>query len=326
MIQLKTLGILSSVLTIAWLCVGCSSSEVPVVPTAPATRLLDRATPSIALSPPGPVEGQPSGQPQTPITTKLLMSHIPLLQETAVLTFTVSATSDVSDITAAIKLPDGATLLSGEATWQGQLEAGQSQTLNAVILFHSEGDWILEAKALSPQANGDVWGDASYIYLHVAEDASHLGFEPDTNFTDIDTPETPPPAVYPAAGDPTATLEAGTVPADTEQLVAPEGETMLISGYVLGGGDTSDPDRMGGPRRFEFKVQTDDGQIVMLTYTAFPSQPNGAGEISEIRLDFHEGTIQDGHYLIAQGTYSAVTNNLSVAEGGDYIETYPRKP
>jgi hypothetical protein len=126
------------------------------------------------------------------------MSHVPLLQETAELTMTVSATSDASDITAVINLPDGAALVAGEATWQGQLEAGQSQTLKAAIVFHSEGDWILEAKALSPQANGDVWGDASYIYLHVAENASHLGFEPDNNFTDTGIPDTPPPAVYPA--------------------------------------------------------------------------------------------------------------------------------
>ena len=220
MLQHRVFGILFSVLTIAWVCSGCSSGDAPVAPTSPATRFLDAAlhtlqptdapvptmtpdpanapVPTIAPQPPEPVEGQPSGQPQTPITTKLLMSHVPLLQETAELTFTVSATSDASDITAEILLPDGAALLTGEATWQGQLKAGHSQTLNAVIIFHSEGDWILEAKALSPQPNGDVWGDASYIYLHVAEDASHLGFEPDNNLPHTGKPDTPPPAVYPA--------------------------------------------------------------------------------------------------------------------------------
>jgi hypothetical protein len=114
------------------------------------------------------------------------------------LTLTITATSDASDITAAINLPGGATLLSGESTWQGELQAGQSQTLNVEIVFHAEGDWPLEGKALSPQPNGDVWGDASYIYLHVAEDASHLGYAPDNNFTDTGDQEAPPPAISPA--------------------------------------------------------------------------------------------------------------------------------
>ena len=95
-------------------------------------------------------------------------------------------------------MPDGASLVSGEVLWEGQLEAGHSQTMEAIIVFHSEGDWILEAKALSPQANGDVWGDASHIYLHVSEDMSHLGFEPDSNFNNVATPDSPPPAVDPA--------------------------------------------------------------------------------------------------------------------------------
>ena len=216
-------GILSSVLTIAWVCVGCSSSDAPVVPTLPESPPLSTLIPTLppsntpipTLAPPptGPVEGQPTEQLRTRFTAES--------------TSTVSASSNSSDNN-----------------------------------------------------------------LHLEETANHTTI----------------------------------VPAEAEQLVAPEGDVLVISGTVLGGGDTSDPDRLGGPRRFEFEVKTDDGQIVLVTYTAFPSRPSGSSKIPEIRLDFHESTIQDGHYLIAHGAYSAATNSLTVAEGGDFIETYPGKP
>ncbi len=208
----KTIGILLSALAIAWVLTGCSSSDATVEPTLsdkqplntpiPALQPTDAPILTIVPTPSGPIEGQHAGQPVTPIRTNLLMSHVPLLQESVVLTLTVTATSDASDITAAINLPSGATLLSGEPTWQGALQAGQSQTLTVEIAFHAEGDWPLEGKALSPQPNGDVWGDASYIYLHVAEDGSHLGYEPDNNFSDDDPLDAPPPAVDPAPSSP----------------------------------------------------------------------------------------------------------------------------
>jgi len=223
--QLKTFDVLFFILATALVCVGCSAGNAPLLPTATATRPLstpqptvplpdvikptvqppdvteptaqppDVTEPPIAAPPAEPIEGQHSDQPQTPITTKLLLSHVPLLKETAELTFTITTINDTADITAVINLPAGAALLSGETTWQGQLKAGQSQTLHAVIEFHSEGDWILEAKALSPQSNGDVWGDANYIYLHVAQDGSHLGFEPNSNPIESGTQDTSPPAV-----------------------------------------------------------------------------------------------------------------------------------
>ena len=206
--QLKTFGVLSFAFTFAWISAGCTSGDAPVKTSSFVTRPMD--TPMPALQPtatlvptgaapaPGPIEGQSAGagQPQTPITTKLLMSHVPMLQEATALTMTITTTLDAPDMTAVISLHDGATLLSGDATWQGQLQAGQIQTLHAVVQFHTEGDWILQAKALSPQPNGDIWGDASTIYLHVAEDASHLGFEPVDNLPGSGAQGSP--AVYPA--------------------------------------------------------------------------------------------------------------------------------
>ena len=219
--QLKAISVLLSVLAMSLAFYGCSPEATTPQPTSPADKPLNTIVPTSQLPatakptaqppdeieppptiealPEGPVEGERSpGEPQTPITTKLLLSQVPLLGETAELTFTISTINDASDITAVINLPGGAALVSGETTWEGQLKGGQSQTLHAVIKFHSEGDWILEAKALSPQSTGDVWGDASYIYLHVAEDGSHLGFEPAGNNIEEGVQDTSPPSVDPA--------------------------------------------------------------------------------------------------------------------------------
>jgi hypothetical protein len=42
--------------------------------------------------------------------------------------------------------------------------------------FFQEGNWTIEAKARHELDNGDVWGDAAYLYLFVSETASHIGF------------------------------------------------------------------------------------------------------------------------------------------------------
>lgn len=116
-----------------------------------------------------------------------------------------------------------------------------------------------------------------------------------------------------------------TLPVETSESAVIEDKPQLISGTVLSGGDTTDPDRQGGPRRFEFKVQTDDGEIVFVAYTALPPGP-AADNAPEIRLDFYAGSVLPGDYLIAYGTYETAANSLIVASTGDYIETFPQKP
>lgn len=97
-----------------------------------------------------------------------------------------------------------------------------------------------------------------------------------------------------------------------------------IGGVVLGGGDQTPEGLMDAPRTFLYQVRLDSGEQINLTYTAFPPTP--AGKKSVIQLTFYEGVINPGNYLVARGTYDAESKTLTVAEGGDFIETLAEKP
>lgn len=109
-----------------------------------------------------------------------------------------------------------------------------------------------------------------------------------------------------------------------ESLIPTMGNT--VSGYVIGGGDTS-PDGLFEARRvFVYEIRRDDGSMAKVTYTAYPPSPVGDKLREKIRHDFHAGKVLVGDYLKAHGSYDENTNTLLVAKEGDYIKTYPSKP
>jgi|GEM_PF-3509651 len=173
--------LLASMLLVA--CGGTVAEPTPAAsPTSPAPAAATATSPaapppSPSPVPAGPITSEGSGDTSTPITTRLALSHAPLLEETATLTFTMRSVTPAATTNATITLPSGAKLVSGTLEWQGELAPDEPQTLTATIRFVEEGNWTLEAKALSPQETGDVWGDASYIYLYVSATDSHPGFE-----------------------------------------------------------------------------------------------------------------------------------------------------
>ncbi len=118
-------------------------------------------------------------------------------------------------------------------------------------------------------------------------------------------------------GSPTASLLA------TDEAVSPI-KGYEISGIIMDGGDTTPPDLLDAPRKFSYTVQTDDGQSVIMKYTAYPPSPNPLEK--KIKLTFHAGEILIGDYVKARGTFDVETKTLVVAEEGDYIETFASKP
>jgi hypothetical protein len=98
----------------------------------------------------------------------------------------------------------------------------------------------------------------------------------------------------------------------------------VISGIILGGGDTSPADLLDAPREFSYSVQTDAGQSATITYTAYPPSPNPV--VKKIKLTFHAGGILIGDYVKACGKFNDSLEMLVVAEDGDYIETFASKP
>jgi len=107
------------------------------------------------------------------------------------------------------------------------------------------------------------------------------------------------------------------------QLTKENAKITTVSGYVISGGDTTPEGLFDVPRVFVYEIRKDDGSVVNVAYTAYPPSPVGNNEMKKIRL---KGPISIGVYLIAHGTYNKETNTLIVANDGDYIETYPKKP
>lgn len=145
--------------------------------------------------------------------------------------------------------------------------------------------------------------------------------------------------VVSCAGAPTTTLPVPTAtltkintvgvppiaPALSPQPTIEPQPILVISGYVSSGGDSTPKGLFDVPRKFIYKIQADDGSVVDVTYTAYP--PSLVGDRGKrIKLNFHAGTILIGDYLRARGRFDKNTSTLVVAEDGDYIETYAKKP
>jgi hypothetical protein len=128
----------------------------------------------------------------TPITVQLIISTAPRLNEQADLTFTITSVKDAPNTTATITLPEGTDLISGDLEWIGDLIAYEPHTMQATIMFVTNGNKTLEAKALCDIGNGDVWGDAAYIYLNTMIEAGHNGFLPQGTQITTGLNQTPP--------------------------------------------------------------------------------------------------------------------------------------
>lgn len=124
----------------------------------------------------------------------------------------------------------------------------------------------------------------------------------------------PPDSVTPAIAPPTTATSAPQLPHAT------------ISGIVVQGGESTPAGIADTTRQFAYEVKADDGTRIWVTYIAYPPSPFGDRQRAKIRLNFHAGKILIGDYLIAHGTIDQSANIVSIAEQGDYIETYSDKP
>ena len=116
--------------------------------------------------------------PSTPIKVHLSISEAPVVNATARLTLIVSTTRDALNTEAHVKLPAGATPVSGNLTWRGDLKAGQPISLSAEIMFSEAGKWAIEATARSVVDASASWGDIDVVYLTIGTESSSLGWPP----------------------------------------------------------------------------------------------------------------------------------------------------
>lgn len=73
-------------------------------------------------------------------------------------------------------MPEGASLVSGNLTWQGDLKVGKTVSLFAEIVFRKVGHWAIEENAYRVVDEKNSWGDLDVIYLTVGIDQGKFGW------------------------------------------------------------------------------------------------------------------------------------------------------
>ncbi len=182
-----TVGIIAAVLLL-----GLGGQSTVPTSTAPPDEV------PTAEGEAAPIESAPSSA-STPIFTHMTLSKAPRLNEPALLTLVVTAAADAPNTTATITLPPQAVVMEGELSWTGDLTPQEPITLSVTIQFVEEGNMMLEGKALSPQPTGDVWGDASYLYLYITETAGYEGYATDGAPPRANMDDLTPPSVDPSS-------------------------------------------------------------------------------------------------------------------------------
>jgi len=117
-----------------------------------------------------------SFEPSSPIKVELSISELPVLNEPVALTCDVTSCNDASNSTAQIKLSDGASLISGNLEWQGNLEANIPVSFSAQIVFERTGHQTIEAIASHVIDDKNGWGDLDVIYLDIGIESSTFGW------------------------------------------------------------------------------------------------------------------------------------------------------
>jgi len=100
-------------------------------------------------------------------------------------------------------------------------------------------------------------------------------------------------------------------------------ERQTIQGVVESVEDLTPDGLLDSPRRFLIKVKTEIGEIIEVTYTAYPPTPE---EIPAPTLNFEGGEIQIGDWIVVSGQFDKNSNQIIVAKQADSIETFKQKP
>jgi hypothetical protein len=112
----------------------------------------------------------------SPVNLHLEISKAPRLDEEVILRCVVEAAFDAPHSWARIELPEGAVLVDGKTSWEGDLSKEVPVELQATIKFVEDGNWTIKAVARHDIDETNWWGDTEYIYLYVTQDHGRFGF------------------------------------------------------------------------------------------------------------------------------------------------------
>jgi hypothetical protein len=120
----------------------------------------------LPVSPASTAVRQP--KPNVPINLEMRLTQNPVLNQPVVLIVTASVVASPLDCKISQTLPNNIELKSGNTTWQGQINVGQTIELQSQIAVKADGNYTLAAEILCQDPKGNALGRTSQLYLQTA--------------------------------------------------------------------------------------------------------------------------------------------------------------
>ncbi|MBI5354454.1 MAG: hypothetical protein HZB50_17575 [Chloroflexi bacterium] len=111
------------------------------------------------------------------VTINLQFSELPKLNQVVNLKISISTPIPINNIQAQLLLPNGFTLVSGEAEWGFDLDANQSYETEVVVMANTLGESQIQVDATGQQDTAII-GNKKIIYINVLTDTADVSIEP----------------------------------------------------------------------------------------------------------------------------------------------------
>ncbi|MCJ7646852.1 hypothetical protein MUO65_08170, partial [bacterium] len=121
----------------------------------------------------------------SPISVDLLIESVPTIQEAVRIRCNVSSVIEMPNTYTKVILPEGATFVSGQIEWQGDLAKDDTVSFSAIIKFEQGGNYEIKALSRHTIDEENWWGNVKSLYLYIGRAKSKIGFSrPQTFFKD----------------------------------------------------------------------------------------------------------------------------------------------
>ncbi|OGN74482.1 MAG: hypothetical protein A2X25_06245 [Chloroflexi bacterium GWB2_49_20] len=118
-----------------------------------------------------------NSKPTSPVSIDLQFKELPALNQEVSLEISISSLISLEDVHAKIILPPELALVSGETEWKFDLEPGQINKTEILLLANQLGETQIQVEATGQQGIS-ISGNKKIIYINVQTDTASISTEP----------------------------------------------------------------------------------------------------------------------------------------------------
>lgn len=133
-------------------------------------------TPAGITNSPHPLQAIINNNLSTPLQATLAVEPIPLVDEAATITCTVTSLVDAPDTQVQFILPEDAEVLEGSTDWTGDILANTPVDISVKIIFHAEGKHEVSCKVIKAVSETETWSDWPVFYMTLGSQTSQVGY------------------------------------------------------------------------------------------------------------------------------------------------------